>query len=1425
MIKKEIYSSVFKASPFLGLVLHCTNQKFNISAVTDAYLKVFKQKESEILGTDFLESLVFSDPASQEGDMQRLHRFFLATLEGGLPRKLEGFYLKFRDKEGLPQHGCYVDVEAIPVLNESDLRESILVYFKETEKRSFATNPDSQNSQYYKQIIENSLNAFFLTKPDGTILEANAAACDMFGYTLDELRLVGRQGIIDHSEAYTHEKIKERNETGKVKAELVGIKKSGEKFPIEVSSLIFLDENGETRSSVTINDISLRKRTEEELLKSEKKYKTLFEDNPLPMLIWDFETRNIIDCNKEAILKYGYTREEFLQLNIREIRPKEDYDLIDSVTASESEYGQIHKRVWRHLKKSGELMLMEITGHLMNYNGRMVSVVLLNDVTDRKNEEEQKLVLAEISRLFNQTISFSETLNQVLQSVMTTGNYCMAEFWLMGSDKKDMNRLVKHVAGDKTELLSAQDEIRYSGQVKGLSALVGQTQTIQEWNLEEDNYYFIPSNGAIHARVKKVIGIPLFCNEAVVGSLLLACENAEKMPHDFIFQSHDFGSQLGEEIKRKQLEQELNQVFENSNDIICIADFNGYFKKINPAASKILGYTEEELLSRPYIEFVHPEDLQLTVAKAESHNSISAAHYFENRYIHKSGKIIWFAWSSNSSLEEQLIFAVGKDITEKKNLEVLLGKSNRLAVVGSWEVDVIEGTVYWSDITKEIWEVDPDFVPELSVGINYFKEGSNQETISNLVTACIENGTPWDEELQILTHKGNLKWIRTIGEAEIIYGKCVRVFGSFQDIDEKKKALIKLEESENRFRTILEAEPEFIMLLGPDGKLIMINPAGLAMVEAKSEAQLIGRFLSEIILPEHRDAFLELTTNVFKGESRQLIFEIKGLRGTRRWLETHAVPMKNEQGNIISLLGVTRDITASKTALDEIRDSEEKRRLIMNGALDAIICIDTNETITFWNPQAEFIFGWKEADAMGQQLSELIVPKPLRGYHNEGINRYLKIGEGKALNKLLELTAIRQSGEEFPIELTVIPVKQEGAEVFFCAFIRDISERKIAEENLRQSNERFEKVTLATNDAIWDWDIVNKTYYRSKGIEQLFGKSAAGLFPERDMWSRNYYHLGDRDKIKHSFHEAITDPSCTRWESEYRVINEIGELHYVIDRAVIIRNNAGEAMRAVGVMTDITYRKEYEDSLMQLNETLIQNAKELALSNKELEQFAYVASHDLQEPLRMVTSFLNQLEKKYSDTIDDMGKQYIHFAVDGAKRMRQIILDLLEFSRVGRIEDLAEQVNTKEMVEDVISLYSMQIEESNASIALDELPNLKTHKATLFQVFQNLIGNALKYRHPERAPIIQVSCTEIPGYWKFSIKDNGIGIDEQYFEKIFIIFQRLHNKNEYFGTGIGLSVVKKIVNNMEGEIWLESKVGEGTVFHFTLPKESEIKKR
>jgi light-regulated signal transduction histidine kinase (bacteriophytochrome) len=256
----------------------------------------------------------------------------------------------------------------------------------------------------------------------------------------------------------------------------------------------------------------------------------------------------------------------------------------------------------------------------------------------------------------------------------------------------------------------------------------------------------------------------------------------------------------------------------------------------------------------------------------------------------------------------------------------------------------------------------------------------------------------------------------------------------------------------------------------------------------------------------------------------------------------------------------------------------------------------------------------------------------------------------------------------------------------------------------------------------------------------------------------------------------------------------------------------------VGSSSDITDRKMAEHYAQQFSE-------ELKRSNQDLEQFAYIASHDLQEPLRKVASCCQVLSEDYGDKLDEKGHEWINYAVDGAKRMGVLIADLLAYSRIGTQKNAPEQLNSQEIYEEAIDSLAEAIKDANAEIICRPLPNVMANQTQLLHLLQNLIGNAIKYRGDDPLVIevgaeplrIERPDRDAQEMWQFYVKDNGIGIDPAYYEKIFVIFQRLHTREKYEGTGIGLAFCKKIVERMGGSIWVESKPGQGSTFFFTVP--------
>ena len=280
------------------------------------------------------------------------------------------------------------------------------------------------------------------------------------------------------------------------------------------------------------------------------------------------------------------------------------------------------------------------------------------------------------------------------------------------------------------------------------------------------------------------------------------------------------------------------------------------------------------------------------------------------------------------------------------------------------------------------------------------------------------------------------------------------------------------------------------------------------------------------------------------------------------------------------------------------------------------------------------------------------------------------------------------------------------------------------------------------------------------------------------------------------------------WIPAYRINALIRFLTAVVSVATVVAL-IRYFREAVGLRTSKEYDRElsYRQLAMQ----------ELTRSNQELQQFAYIASHDLQSPLKTIANYLSLLESKHGDQLDADARRLIGVSTAAAERMRNLINDLLDFSRVGSNVALR-QVDLRELVDEILEEQQAEIQSTGAVVDLGALPTIMGHRTDLKQLFQNLISNALKYRRPNVAPRISIQVTDEGHHYRFAIRDNGIGIDRQYFERVFQIFQRLHGRNQYSGTGIGLATCKKVIDIYGGQIWIESTVGQGTTFYFTIPK-------
>ena len=615
----------------------------------------------------------------------------------------------------------------------------------------------------------------------------------------------------------------------------------------------------------------------------------------------------------------------------------------------------------------------------------------------------------------------------------------------------------------------------------------------------------------------------------------------------------------------------------------------------------------------------------------------------------------------------------------------------------------------------------------------------------------------------------------------------------FRNIDERKQNAEEIQRAYEEKINIIESIGDAFFTIDRDFTVTYWNKTAEELLAVKRE-WLIGKNLWDVFpeavgLPSYSNYHKVMET----GEA--MMFEdYYGI-----WLEVNAYP--SPEGISVFF----RDITHRKEADDRLIKAFEEKNQILESIGDAFFAVDEQWTVTYWNKMAETVLLKSRDEMVGNNLwdkyKDAVDSDFYRQYH-------------KAVN-----TENTVSFEEYyPVlkkwfEVTAYP-SSNGLSVYF----KDITLRKETDIRIVQANERFEKVTQATTDAIWDWDIENDIFYRGNGFENLFGYATKNTFKENDLW-RDNYHPSDLPEIKASLYKSLNDPTQEFWRQQYRVIHKSGIEKTVIDKGVIIRNEEGKAVRVVGAISDISERKKFENDLQELNKVLKKNIRDLEMSNEQLEQFAFIASHDLQEPLRMISSFLNQLERKYGGQLDEKAHQYIHFATDGAKRMKQIILDLLEYSKAGTHTELLEDIDFDELIEDYRILRRRVINEKQATITIvGDIAPMKCYRAPLVQTLHCLLDNALKYAKADVAPVLEISTSELKTHWQVSISDNGIGIDAQFFDKIFIIFQRLHNRDQFDGTGIGLSIAKKNIEAWGGKIWIESELGIGSTFHFTIEK-------
>jgi len=567
--------------------------------------------------------------------------------------------------------------------------------------------------------------------------------------------------------------------------------------------------------------------------------------------------------------------------------------------------------------------------------------------------------------------------------------------------------------------------------------------------------------------------------------------------------------------------------------------------------------------------------------------------------------------------------------------------------------------------------------------------------------------------------------------------------------------------------------------------------------------------ISQLIHPEDMENF-KAVGKKYMQDHLPAAYECRiiSAKGITKNISVQSQVVLDANGEVIKTIGIVQDITERKKADIALLESREQIQTIYDAVLDAVIIIDEEGKIAKWDSKSELLFGWKQDEVLGMALTETIIPHQHREGHKRGMKHFLKTGEGPILSKTIEVRALKKNNDEFDVSLSISPSFINGR-YQFIGFIRDITSRKKAEVELHKSEERYRQIVETSQEGIWLVDENNKTIFVNKKMCEMFEYS------QDEMLGEEIFHFMEDDWKQKGADAMAIIRTGTGGKMEFRFITKSGKYLWTNLSVNAVFDDAGIYKGALAMVTDITKRKHDEELIQKSQLTLERNNLQLERKNKELEQFAYVASHDLQEPLRTITSFVQIFKQQYLGKFDSKSDKYLTYIVQASDRMRVLIKDLLDYSRIGNNKDL-EQVDSAIILHDVITDIDKAVKDSHAEIKADHLPVISGYTTELKQLFQNLIVNSIKFRKKDKPLKINITAQKKNDYWQFAFTDNGIGIDKDHNERIFIIFQRLHTRSEYEGSGIGLSHCKKIVELHQGKIWVESTPGEGSTFYFTI---------
>ena len=686
------------------------------------------------------------------------------------------------------------------------------------------------------------------------------------------------------------------------------------------------------------------------------------------------------------------------------------------------------------------------------------------------------------------------------------------------------------------------------------------------------------------------------------------------------------------------------------------------------------------------------------------------------------------------------------------------------------------------------------------------------------IARCFETGEVWEDTFPLRGRDGQYRWFLSraipVRDTE---GRITQWFGTNTDITDQHQAEHALTEQTIFIRSVLDSLAVHIAVIDARGVIVQVNKAWTNFAKENLGAcppELVGvgiNYLDAVRAAAASDTAVRQTIEgieaVLAGTSERFEQEYPcHAPSQQRWFQMMVAPLRTREGGAV----ITHlDITSRKAA----EEAKGFLAAIVTGSPDAIITKSVEGTILTWNRGAESLFGYSTEEVVGQSV-ERLVPGELR---DEEITLRKRVLLGSNVEQV-ETQRCHKQGRRIDLSISMSPiVGEEGRIVAIAQVMRDITFRKHAEALIRASEERFRTLTTNIPQLVWSCLPDGACNYLS---EQWLTYTGTTLEQNLGYGWLSLIHPDDAPVVDRKWKASVASGSPLA--AEYRLKAADGDYYWQLAKAVPQRNKEGEITIWFGTTTDISGQKEVESTLERFNTLLESKSEALAAANKELEAFSYSVSHDLRAPLRTMTGFAQALLEDYGEKLEPEAARYLRIISNGAGQMGRLIDDLLSFSRLSRQNLSVSAVSIAELVREIRDESATdQAERTIEWDIADDLPTCRGDHTTIKLVLANLIGNALKYTGPRDVAKIQVGWEadeQQPTSCRLFVKDNGVGFDMRYSDKLFTVFQRLHRPEEFKGTGVGLAIVQRIVHRHGGRVWADAKPNDGATFWFTLER-------